>query len=45
MVFVELLMNQWYSGCVSNAIFKPIADFSDKEGTECALLGLRAYHE
>lgn len=25
--------------------FKPIADFSDKEGTGCALLDLRAYRE
>lgn len=39
-VFVQPLMNQWCPGCVSNAIFKPIADFSDKEGTDCALPGL-----
>lgn len=26
-VFVQLLMNQWYSGCVSTTIFKPIAYF------------------
>ena len=29
----------------ANAIFKPIADLSDKEGTECALPGLWAYRE
>ena len=34
------LMNQWYPEHVSSAIFKPIADLSDKEGTDCALPGL-----
>lgn len=45
MVFVQLLMNQWYPGCVSSAIFKPITDFSDKEGDRLCLAGLGSVHE
>lgn len=39
-VFVWPLMNQWYPGHVSSAIFKPIADLSDKRGYRLCLARL-----